>query len=50
MDEVWVEKIEHKLVVPKSSWKYLEAMLYDNGYEMPWGALDMIMLYDFLAK
>ena len=51
MDEVWVEKIEHKLVVPKwSSWKYLEAMLYDYGYEMPWGALDMIMLYDFLAK
>ena len=46
-----VERIEHKLVVPKwSSWKYLEAMLYDYGYEMPWGALDMIMLHDFLAK
>ena len=38
MDEVWMEKIEHKLVVPKwSNWKYLEAMLYDYGYEMQWG-------------
>ena len=42
-----MEKIEHKLVVSKwSSWKYLDAMLYDYGYEMPWGALNMIMLYD----